>query len=174
MLWRPVPMKLRPFHGLLLGASLAFPGVAQAGGHWWCIDNCANVPKGAQPAPAGTYINKIIQIQDSKAEMDDFVIYKHMWYMGGTQLGPLGRYQLDLIAKRLPTVPFPVVVATSKNDGLDESRREAIVAMLRTRGIDDPGRVVIAFPIAEGLYGEESYFIYNRLLFGGQYGTGFG
>ena len=106
----------------------ALLGIVQAGAKTESIVHLGNPYAGG--AATGTYINKIIQIQDSKAEMDDFVIYKHMWYMGGTQLGPLGRYQLDLIAKRLPTVPFPVVVATSKNDGLDEAhacQRQALV-----------------------------------------------
>src|SRR5260370_3298413 len=91
-----------------------------AGGH--CTDNCANIPKGAQPAPNGTYVNKFIEVQSNLAEADDFVFYKHMWFMGGTTLGPLGRYQLDLMARRLPNEPFPVVIETSKNDAVDEAR----------------------------------------------------
>src|SRR5207244_5628350 len=116
----------------LLAAGLVLPGIVRADGDgddcstWtgkfrraWRLDRCANIPKGAQPAPAGTYLNKFVEIQTGLAEQDDFVLYKHMWYRGGTELGPLGRFQLDLIAKRLSTVPFPVVIATSKNDALD-------------------------------------------------------
>jgi hypothetical protein len=133
------------------------------------VDNCATIPRGALPAPPGTYVNRFIDVQDTLAETDDFVIYKHMWLRNGTTLGPLGRYQLDMIAKRLPTVPFPVVVATSKNDELDEARREYIVSMLSMRGLTDPTRVIVAYPVAEGLHGEEAERIYVGFLRVGGY-----
>jgi len=159
----------------LLPPALCLVPVAfcQAGGR--CTDNCANIPKGAQPAPAGTYVNKFIEIQANLAEADDFVLYKHMWFMGGNTLGPLGRYQLELMAKRLPNEPFPVVIETSKNDAVDEARREAILSMLAARGFADPTRVIVAFPVAEGLYGEEAPRIYNGIIQGGfSFGGGYG
>jgi hypothetical protein len=162
-------LKSRILQGWLLGASLAGPGTLLAGdkccgGHWLCVDNCATIPPGALPAPPGTYVNRFINIQDTLAETDDFVIYKHMWLKGGTTLGPLGRYQLDQIAKRLPGVPFPVVVATSKNDELDETRREYIVSLLAMRGLTDPTRVIVAYPVAEAMYGDEAERVYNTYL----------
>jgi hypothetical protein len=172
--------------GCLLGASLFWPvGTSWAGDgmHRWCVDNCATIPKGAQPAPLGTYVNRWIDLQQTKAESDDFVLYKHMWYRGGTTLGPLGLYQLDLITRRLPGVPFPVVIETSKNEKLDEQRREVVAALLAMRGMNDPTRVIVAYPIAEGLFGDEAPRVYNGLLglnnfFGGglfgSFGTGFG
>jgi hypothetical protein len=163
--------------GCVLGASLVLPAATQAGDkndRWYCVNNCANIPKGAQPAPLGTYVNKFIEIQTGIAEADDFVLYKHMWYRAGTELGPLGRYQLDLISRRLANVPFPVVIETSKNDGLDQQRRDIIVSLLAARGFTDPSRVVVAFPQAEGLYGDEAPQIYNQLLFGGFFGGGLG
>src|SRR5262245_41595317 len=163
--------------GCLLGASLALPAPAQAGdggGAWWRVNNCASIPKGAQPAPLGTYVNKFIEIQSGIAEADDFVLYKHMWYRAGTELGPLGRYQLDLISRRLANVPFPVVIETSKNDNLDQQRREIIASLLAARGFTDPSRVIVAYPQAEGLYGDEAPIIYNRLVFGGLLGGGLG
>jgi hypothetical protein len=164
--------------GCLLAVSLALPAVALAdgdGSRWYQINNCATIPKGAQPAPLGTYINKFIEIQSGIAEQDDFVLYKHMWYKAGTELGPLGRYQLDLISRRLATVPFPVVIETSKNDSIDEQRRDIIVSLLAARGFNDPSRVIVAYPTAEGLFGDEAPRIYVRLLFGGLgFGGGFG
>src|SRR5262245_1682267 len=121
-------LRRRLFCGSLLAAGLVWPAAVRADGgwfgcckHWLHIDNCATIPPGALPAPLGTYVNAFINTQETNAEADDFVIYKNMWYRGGTALGPLGRYQLDLIARRLPTTPFPVVIATSKNDELDEA-----------------------------------------------------
>jgi hypothetical protein len=134
--------------------------------------DCPLIPKGAQPAPPGSYIHRFVSLQAAKAEADDFVIYNNMWYMGGTTLGPLGHYQLDLIAKRLPKVPFPVVVATSKDPALDASRREIIVSLLAQCGMKDPTRVVVAYPTAEALYGEEAFRIYNQLLSLGNFGYG--
>lgn len=135
-------------------------------------DRCPNIPPGTQPAPPGTYVNKFIHIQAGKAETDDFVLYKHMWFRGGTELGPLGRYQLDLITRRLATVPFPVVIETSKDDKLDADRRDVIVSLLNARGFTDPDRVIVAYPIAEGLLGVESFRIYNGLIGTGTLGGG--
>jgi hypothetical protein len=148
------------------------PGGASVRSH--ACDRCPNIPPGVQPAPPGTYVNKFIKIQAGKAETDDFVIYKHMWYRGGTQLGPLGRYQLDLITHRLSTVPFPVVIETNKDDTLDAARRDVIVALLQARGFTDPDRVIVAYPIAEGLHGDEGFRIYNGLIGVGAVGAGFG
>jgi hypothetical protein len=171
--------------GVVLGLhALAWPGQAPAGPFENCfphIDNCSDVPRSAQPAPAGSYIARFIKIQETKAEQDDFVIYKHMWFRGGTELGPLGRYQLEMIMARLPGVPFPVVIETSKNDKLDEQRRQVIVAYLGLRGFGDASRVLVAFPIAGGLYGAEAPRVYNGLIgltninfFNSNYSNGFG
>jgi len=127
-------------------------------------DPCANIPPGTQPAPPGTYINKLFKIQAAKAEMDDFVIYRHMWLNNGTELGPLGRYQMDLITRRLPTVPFPVVVETAKEDKIDSVRRDVILSLLAPRGFNDPQRVIVAYPIAEGLNGDEIFRINNGIV----------
>ena len=93
--------RLRLIQAGLLGAALAFPAAATAGDKggkcgkgWLSVDNCATIPKGALPAPNGTYVNAFIKVQETNAEADDFVIYKHMWFRGGKELGPLGRYQL--------------------------------------------------------------------------------
>lgn len=171
--------------GCLLGATLAATGAARAQGcgaggcglgganPWWRIDNCSSIPRRAQPAPAGTYINRWTHLQGAKAEMDDFVIYQNMWFKGGTELGPHGLYWLDLIANRLPRTPFPVVIETSRNDRLDEARREVLITLLERRGLTDPTRVIVAFPIAEGLIGPDAQRIGAAYLSGGG-GAGFG
>ncbi len=128
--------------GGLLAATLAVTGTARAQGcptcglggpdggagfGWgygnhgpcpWYIDNCAQIPRRAQPAPSGTYTNRWAFLQDQKAELDDFVIYQNMWFRGGTELGPMGRYYLDLIANRIerrsPLWPSPILWALPK------------------------------------------------------------
>ena len=126
-------LKRRLLHGWLLGASLAWPGALLAGdkccGSWLFVDNCATIPPGALPALPGTYVDRFINTQDTLAETDDFVIYKHMWYMGGKELGPYGKYVLDMIVHRLPSVPFPV----SRKHAADVNLSPADLATVKER-----------------------------------------
>jgi hypothetical protein len=149
-------------------------GCVTDGARWVHIDNAADIPKGAIPAPTGSYVNNIVNIQASKAEADDFVIYKHEWFMGGTELGDYGRYHMDLMIKRLPEVPFPIMVQASGDAAVNETRRQMVVYYLAMAGVPAPeSRVVIGFPEAEGLYGEEAERIYQQMIGGRQTG-GFG
>lgn len=135
---------------------------------WWnlCVDNCATVPPGAQPAPNGTYVRRVQEVQAAKAEADDFVVYKYEWYLGGCELGPFGKYHLNEMIKRLPFVPFPILIQAHTLDGqLNEQRRCHIVQALALNGIPDAEqRVVIGFPEAEGLYGDEAPRIYAQMI----------
>src|SRR5262249_174772 len=175
--------------GSLLAATLAVTGTAHAqgcpscglggpdGGNGfgrpcpWYIDNCAQIPRRAQPAPSATYTTPSAFLHQQKAELDDFVIYQNQWFRGGTELGPQGRYYLDLIANRMARHPMPIVIETSRDDRLDEARREVLITLLERRGLRDPSRVIVAFPIAEGLLGEEAPRIAAFYLIGG---AGFG
>lgn len=164
----------------LWGGGLLLPGLltgcSTTGTSWWKIDNCATVPPGAQPAPVGTYVRRFNDVQAAKAEADDFVIYKFEWYQGGDELGPYGRYHINEIIKRLPFVPFPVMIQAHSVDAeLNEARRCHIVNILRLSGVPEAEqRVVIGFPEAEGLYGEEAELAYLRMLQGQQALGGFG
>jgi hypothetical protein len=162
---------------LLAGAGLLLPAVIAGCQHLspCCIDNCATVPKGAQPAPNGTYVHRVQEIQAAKAEADDFVIYKYEWCMGGSELGPFGKYHLNEMIKRLPFVPFPILIQAHTLDGeLNEARRCYIVRALQLNGIPDAEqRVLLGFPEAEGLYGDEAERIYLQMLTPGG-GLGFG
>lgn len=154
--------------GLLAG------GTAHAG-HWWCIDNCADIPPGAMPAPPGYFVRSWEHAQAAKAAEDDFVIYKHEWYMGGTAPGPYGMYHLNEIAKRLPQVPFHVVLQPELRADVNEARRLVVIQQLLQCGITDAAeRVIIAFPQAEGLYGEEAVRIFARQISGRGAGGGIG
>jgi hypothetical protein len=159
------------------GGPDAGPGFGWGYGHGpcpWYVDNCAQIPRRAQPAPSGTYTNRWAFLQDQKAELDDFVIYQNMWFRGGTELGPMGRYYLDLISNRMARHPMPIVIETSRDDRLDEARREVLITLLERRGLKDPTRVIVAFPIAEGLLGEEAPRIAAQYLSGGYGGFGYG
>jgi hypothetical protein len=145
-----------------------------------CSDCNGRVPRGLLPAPTGTFTREYYHAQAQKAEADDFVIYNQEWYLGGRDLGPYGAYHVGQIAKRLPEVPFPVVIQPSTDAQLDLARRDLIIMKLAECGIPQPDqRVVLGFPDAEGLYGEEAPFVHYRQFFNrnanrGGAGGGFG
>lgn len=151
----------------IVGLGLALPvlvsGCASCDGPG--LDRCPTIPPGAMPQPTGSHVRRLDTLQIDKAEADDFVIYKHEWYMGGKELGPYGRYHLQLMARRLPSVPFPVMVQVSDDANLNEARRRAIVKMLQDAGVSDAEqRVVLGYPEAEGLYGEEAEQGFQRMI----------
>jgi hypothetical protein len=124
----------------------------------------ADIPRGAIP------VLTVHDYQENLAEQDDFVIYEHEWLLGGTKPGPYGRYHLAQILKRLPEVPFPVLIQAHPDDALNEARRLMVSQFLQTNGIlDADTRVIIGFPEPGGLYGSEAVAIY-RLGFDPRYG----
>jgi hypothetical protein len=188
---RKTMISKQPLRGLLLSASVlagcaspCFAGKRDniPGGSWFPhIDKCATIPKGAIPQPYGWFLHKWQNAMAAKAEADDFVIYKHEWFKGGTELGPYGIYHIQQILKRLPGVPFPVMLQVETQDpARNEIRRAAIIGYLAQVGVPHPEtRVVLGYPEAEGLYGDEATRIYRRLIsfqnpFGMGMGGGFG
>lgn len=144
--------------GLLLAACLA--GCKYGG-----VDNCADIPQGAIPAPNGGHVREWQYRQIAKAEADDFVIYLHEWYKGGSDLGPYGRYHVGLIARRLPHAIFPVVIQPSASADLDQQRRAVVITKLTNLGIRDAeARVIFDWPLPGGTYGEESERIWTDML----------
>jgi hypothetical protein len=149
------------------------------GTRWRDHDRCATIPQGAIPAPLGTYVNGFERWQTAKANADDFVIYKHEWLCAGIELGPYGTYHLGQIIRRLPEVPFPVLIEYEAPQAVSEARRKLIVARLSMAGISDAERrVQVGFPEAGGLYGEEAPRIFLQMITNqgqnNQSGQGFG
>src|SRR5579875_1154886 len=191
-LWVPAPFRrLVGFHGACAENAAnpsppAYRPPPPGGTCWPRIDNCATIRRGAIPQPDGWFLHKWQDAQAAKAEADDFVIYKHEWFKGGTQLGPYGNYHLLQILRRLPTVPFPVLLEVETQDpARNEMRRAVIISYLAQAGIPDPqSRVLLGIPEAGGLYGDEAPRIYQMMLirqnpfmmmFGmGGFGGGFG
>jgi hypothetical protein len=90
-----------------------------------------------------------LKVDDTGLQADDFVIYHHMWQKNGTELGPLGRYQLEMIARRFQSTSFPLVIESSHDDKLDCTRRDMIISLLGSRGFHNPQRVIVASPEEE-------------------------
>jgi hypothetical protein len=175
-------MHTRPRGRQWVSLGLWLPGVAATCTSLgcWGVDRCATIQPGSLPAPPGAHVTAFTNFQATKAEADDFTIYKHEWYMGGTQLGPYGSYHLDQIIKRLPDAPpFPVLIQVDLDPSVNEARRGLVVSALTAAGIPDAeARVVLGFPEPGGLYGDEAERIYVQMLqrqnpFFGGYG-GFG
>ncbi|MBX7104779.1 MAG: hypothetical protein K1X57_11905 [Gemmataceae bacterium] len=128
---------------------------------------------GTEPAPNGSAVEAWRQEQANRGEANDFTIYLTEWYMGGLDLGPYGVHHLGNIIRRLPEVPFPVVIEPHLDQAVNEQRRRKIVEALEHQGIGDAEeRVAIAYPQAEGLYSEEHQFVFmdmfaNRSGYGG-------
>jgi hypothetical protein len=134
------------------------------------VDRFADIQPGAIPEPPQTTVRRIFDTQAAKAEADDFVFYRHEFYMDGSQLGPYGQYHARLIANRLNEVPFPVLIQAVTDPKLNEQRRQSVIAALRRAGFEDiDQRVIVGFPEAEGMGGEEAERVYNSLP---QAGTG--
>jgi hypothetical protein len=120
-------------------------------------DKCANIKPGAMPAPTGTYTCQWQNAQAERAEAGKYVVQQCEWYMGGKSLGPDGRSHVDRIGKFVSQTPFPVVVARSDDDTLNEARRQLVVEKLVACGVEDANdRVIIERPEGEGLYGPEA------------------
>jgi hypothetical protein len=117
------------------------------------------------PEPNGSFVNKMQEVQVGKAQASNFVFFLDEWYKGGTVLGPYGSYHLNRIVPKLAEVPYPVVIQPSLDAALNEARRAQMVAALAKCGVAEPDhRVIVAFPEAEGLNGEEAPRLYCEML----------
>jgi hypothetical protein len=121
------------------------------------VDRFADIPPGAIPEPPQETVHRFFETQQAKAEADDFVFYRHEFYMDGKDLGPYGQYHLRLVANRISTVPFPILIQAVPDAKLNESRRQTVILALKRAGLDDiDQRVIVGFPEAEGMSGEEA------------------
>jgi hypothetical protein len=168
----------RPLYRLVCGLTLSWPLLLSgctSCGSWFGVDNCAVHPLGSMPSPVGTHARRIFDTQAAKAEADDFVIYRHEWANAGKELNGYGRYHLQQIAQRLPSVPFPVLIQIDKDQQLNEARRQVVVQFLVQAGITDAEvRVLVGFPEAEGLNGEEAERMYQQSIWSGYGNQGYG
>jgi hypothetical protein len=151
-------------------------------------ERCCDFAPEAIPAPQGTYVRGFQHAQTSRAAESAFTIYNHQWYQGGGELGPGGALHLEKLIARLPIEPHPIVLEpqpiiipagatlTETRDearAIDEIRRQAVVASLAEAGIPDAdARVIVAYPQAEGLDGNQAPMLYWQLQRGGARGGG--
>jgi hypothetical protein len=149
----------------------------------WADPPCGNSPGLLQrlfhkpvpmPAPLGTYANGWYDAQAVAAEADQFVLYRQEWYQDGSKPGPYGAYHLQRIIQRLPGVPFQVVIEVDlRDEKINIARQTFVVNQLLAASIADAqARVIVGYPRAEGLYGDEAARIFLQRYSGGQGGAG--
>jgi hypothetical protein len=116
--------------------------------------DCRDIPKGALPPPAGTYVCQWTDAETSRAAADKFVIYQYEWIDG--KLGPFGQRHIPQIAQQLPLVQCPVVVEPSGDAKLDQQRRQAVFEALSKYANISDDRIVLGHSEALGLPGYEA------------------
>ncbi len=158
----------------LVAALLA---VATASAQPACSTTYARRPV-PMPAPVGTHVYGWQDAQAIAAAADQFVIYRQEWYLDGTKPGPYGGYHLQRIIERLPAVPFQVIIEPDlRDEKVNLTRKTFVINQLLAAGITDAQvRVVVGFPRAEGLYGDEAarIFLQRYSGTGGPAGTNTG
>ena len=147
------PVTARLKSAIFAMAALAVAGISACASHGI---ECRDIPKGAIPPPAGTYMCQWNNAEIDRAARDQFVVYRYEWQRDKSELNSFGEKHLPLIAERFACAPYPVVVEPSGDSRLDESRRNAIAQAIATHGVDVPAdRVVLGRSEAEGLQGVE-------------------
>lgn len=176
-----MPAEDRKTRGTVLlvtgGLALLLAGCHE--GSTWGPDQCADIPCGAIPRPAGVYNCEWQTAEIARAAQDKFVIHRDEWYQGGSTLGPDGRRHITWLAGQLPQVSSPVIIATDEDESLNAPRRKAVIDALTLLGIPDAGtRVILGYSEAEGMYGPDAVRAGNARLgattAGGQGGGGYG
>lgn len=165
-------------HWILSVLTLLVMGVTLVNAGFPCQNNCCNdgscglfggfgkgkpaMPPYDRPFPLGHVSDAFWETQQTNAEAADFIMYDYEFVGTSATLNPMGREHMTQIARRLPHVPFPIVIEMSEktNDPeenrelmqIDETRRANVVMWLQKFYADDPtmdpeqiaNRVVIA------------------------------
>lgn len=145
------PSWLRPWLAMLWSVMLLAMPACHAG---FAGSDCRDIPKGALPPPAGTYVCQWTDAETSRAAADKFVIYQYEWIDG--KLGPFGQRHIPQIAQQLPLVQCPVVVEPSGDAKLDQQRRQAVFEALSKYANISDDRIVLGHSEALGLPGYEA------------------
>ncbi len=154
-----------------------------------CIRDRISVPAPLPdpPAPIGSSVRPIMDLQEMHGEASDFVIYEHEFVAGTSRLNPAGEAHLRQIAARAGQVPFPIIVEAASTelaalidncppcDRLDEDRRNVIVAAMTLMGVPAAGqRVIVGTALAAGMPSAEAERAYGNSLSNGGGGGGVG
>ncbi len=150
------------------------------GGVWSRSWNKPALPPYDRPFPLGQVSDAFNETQQTNAEAADFILYDYEFVGDTATLNPKGRDHMIQIARRLPHVPFPVVVEmTEKTNNveenqrlatIDETRRANVVMWLQKFYAEDPsmnpqmiaGRVVVAPDFHYQMRADEAISSFNN------------
>lgn len=160
------------------------------GGVWSRSWNKPAMPPYDRPFPLGQVSDAFNETQQTNAEAADFILYDYEFVGDTATLNPKGRDHMVQIARRLPYVPFPVVVEQTEKTNevkenqrlltIDETRRANVVMWLQKFYADDvtmdpnliANRVVVAPDFNRQMRGDEAIAAFDNSL--GSYGGGRG
>jgi hypothetical protein len=116
--------------------------------------------------PLGSSLYAHARTQVANGNAARMVFYRYDFEEGTARLNMRGRDKLIKVAALLPATFYPVVIErTPTEPGLAEQRRSMLLAELSTAPIPvPPERVLVGPPIAAGLAGVESIYIYGNQL----------
>jgi hypothetical protein len=97
--------------------------------------------------PLGSYLNRQLAVQVSKADAHRFTVYQTDFLPGTDRFSPIGASRFNLMYGRLPSWYGPIFVEwTPDQPELAESRRRAILTTLASAGMTLPADRVLIGP----------------------------
>lgn len=121
-------MKASILTRVLLVGALGLGGVATTA----CKSNPNRVRWDSILPPPGNTVIGTFEAQARKAEQDHYILYQRYFVRDKVALPPHGRDRLMDIAERLRQANYPVIIERSMDSQLDEARRSAVEAYLRS------------------------------------------
>jgi len=140
----------------LITSSLAvalttFSGCASRGGILG-VDQCADIPAGAIPEPAGVKVCDWQTAQVTNALADQTVFYQSDFIGDSAKLAPDAINRIARTAKNGLSTNQPSIIEPSGDEALDAARVTAVSLQLASYGITQPV-VELAIPAALGMLG---------------------
>jgi hypothetical protein len=129
-------------------------------------DDVIGYPETFVEPPLGSFVNRQLAIQVSKADTHRFTVYHTDFLPGTDRFSPVGASRFNLMYARLATWPGPIYVEwTPDQPELAEVRRRAILDTLAEAGSPMPAeRVVIGPSTSPGAVGVEASGNYYNMI----------
>ena len=118
------------------------------------VDECASIPKGAIPPPAGRHVQLWQQAQTASAAADQGVFYQNEFLSKSAKLTSSGEEHVAKLIHRSLADSIPIVVEASQDPTLDEARRQQLGTTFADVGVNlQQEQISIGKPAARGLDG---------------------
>lgn len=112
----------------------------------------------------GSSVNAALASQITAGEAAQLVVYHYDFDPEAAAIKPAGMRKLSRLVRLLERNPSSLIIESSGDETLDESRRQSVVRALKSLASTDMAdRVVVAVPVRRGLLPEETQPIYDKL-----------